>query len=204
MRDVQADLRLVFTQRGLPDRLRMDRDLLSVRSSRLEFPAVLITVVDWISDTTLVNRPHRPNGIWGDHIAQGASPDSYGALQLAVDRAWQDRRDFSPLLIPILPDIHQLKPYHISLSPDALFTPCWSLSIRSVKRRCLSRSMVLAASSRLDWTNFTRWAQRRVSKQTSVMDKQYSPNEGNERDQAKVSWDNRSKLSSRRLRWQGN
>jgi transposase InsO family protein len=105
MRHVQQDLRHVFTQWGLPDGLRMDRDPTWVGSSRLEFPSFLMLWLVGLGIQPIVNRPHHPtdnaqiercNGIWVEQIGRGASPDSYRALQTMADAAWQDRRDFLP------------------------------------------------------------------------------------------------------------
>jgi transposase InsO family protein len=105
MRHVQDDLRRVFSQWGLPDGLRMDRDPTWVGSSRLEFPSFLMLWLVGLGIQPIVNRPHRPtdnaqiercNGIWVEQVGRGASPVSYTALQKAADEAWQDRRDFLP------------------------------------------------------------------------------------------------------------
>ncbi|MBL8133619.1 MAG: DDE-type integrase/transposase/recombinase [Anaerolineae bacterium] len=105
MADVQHDLRQVFSQWGLPDRLRMDRDPLWVGSSRLDFPSRLLLWLVGLGVTPVINRPHRPtdnaqvercNGIWFEQVARGAQPATWDALQQQTDRAWQDRRELLP------------------------------------------------------------------------------------------------------------
>jgi transposase len=100
MRDVQHNLRQVFVQWGLPDRLRMDRDPIWVGSSRLEFPSILMLWLVGLGVTPVINRAHRPtdnaqvercNGIWVEQVARGANPTSWAALQAATDAAWYDR-----------------------------------------------------------------------------------------------------------------
>ncbi len=99
-RAVQHNLRQVFAQWGLPDRLRMDRDPIGVGSSRLEFPSVLLLWLVALGITPVINRPHRPtdnaqvercNGIWVEQVARGPQPPTWTALQAQTDAAWYDR-----------------------------------------------------------------------------------------------------------------
>jgi hypothetical protein len=59
-RHVQADLRRVFAQWGLPDALRMDRDAVFIGSSRLEWPGLLLCWLVGLGIRPIINRSFRP------------------------------------------------------------------------------------------------------------------------------------------------
>jgi len=104
-RDVQADLRTVFVQWGMPDQLRMDRDPVWVGSTRLEWPGVLLLWLVGLGITPVINRPHRPtdnaqiernNRTWNEHVYLGNEQATPQELQQFADQAWQDRREVLP------------------------------------------------------------------------------------------------------------
>jgi transposase InsO family protein len=105
LRDIQANLRTVFNQWGLPDQLRMDRDPLWVGSSRLEWPSTLILWLVGLGVEPIINRPGQPtdnaqverlNRTWQQHVALGAAGSTKAQLQTQTDQAWLDRRQFLP------------------------------------------------------------------------------------------------------------
>lgn len=105
MRDVQNDLRQIFTQWGLPDALRMDRDSLFVGSSRLEWPGTLLLWLVGLGIQPLINRAFRPTDnamvershrTWkGDVLVGGRFADLL-VLQAQSDQALEDRRCHLP------------------------------------------------------------------------------------------------------------
>lgn len=104
-RDVQADLREMFTQWGMPEQIRMDRDPLWVGSTRLEWPGVLLLWLVGLGVTPVVNRPYHPtdnaqiergNRTWNEHVYLGNEQVTAQELQRLADQAWQDRREFLP------------------------------------------------------------------------------------------------------------
>jgi hypothetical protein len=104
-RDLQANLRQVFSQWGLPDQLRMDRDPLFVGSSRLEWPGTLLLWLAGLGVTPVINRPHRPTDnahverlgrTWNEQVASGADGLDKRGLQARTDHAWADRRQHLP------------------------------------------------------------------------------------------------------------
>lgn len=104
-RQVQHDLRTVFSQWGLPDQLQLDRDPVLVGSSRLEWPGTLLLWLVGLGITPLINRPHRPtdnaqversNRTWDEHVCIGAQPQTLSQLQATTDQAWRDRREALP------------------------------------------------------------------------------------------------------------
>jgi transposase InsO family protein len=104
-RDVQAALRTVFTQWGLPDQLRMDRDPLWVGSPRLEWPGTLLLWLVGLDIVPVINRAARPtdnaqverlNRTWFEHVALGTTYTDLAQLQHSSDQAWQDRRNALP------------------------------------------------------------------------------------------------------------
>jgi len=104
-RDVQADLRLVLAQWGLPDELRMDRDPLWVGSTRLEWPGTLLLWLVGLAVTPVINRPHCPtdnarvergNRVWYEHVGLGAHCQTVAEVQALTDQAWRDRREALP------------------------------------------------------------------------------------------------------------
>ena len=104
-RDIQADLRQVFAQWGLPRFLRMDRDPLWIGSTRLEWPGVVLLWLAGLGVTPVVNRAYRPtdnarvercNRTWFEHVFLGQRCHSVAEFQAATDAAWHDRRCHLP------------------------------------------------------------------------------------------------------------
>ncbi len=104
-RDVQADLRTVFVQWGMPGQLRMDRDPVWVGSTRLEWPGMLLLWLIGLGITPIINRPHCPtdnaqiersNRTWNEHVYLGSEKATAQELQQLADQAWQDRREALP------------------------------------------------------------------------------------------------------------
>lgn len=104
-RDIQANLRQVFAQWGLPDQLRMDRDPLWVGSTRLEWPSTLILWLVGLGVEPIINRPGQPTDnasverlgrTWQEHVALGAAGCDHAQLQAQTDQAWLDRRQALP------------------------------------------------------------------------------------------------------------
>jgi hypothetical protein len=105
MRDVQSDLRLVFTQWGLPDALRMDRDSLFVGSCRLEWPGTLLLWLVGLGVQPIINRAFRPTDnamvershrTWKNDVLVGSRFVDLLALQARSDQALEDRRCYLP------------------------------------------------------------------------------------------------------------
>lgn len=105
MADIQANLRQVFSQWGLPDQLRMDRDPLWVGSPRLEWPSNLILWLVGLGVEPIINRPGQPtdnahierlNRTWLEHVALGAKGCTSAEIQAQTDQAWTDRRECLP------------------------------------------------------------------------------------------------------------
>lgn len=103
--DLQANLRLIFSQWGLPDQLRMDRDPLWIGSSRLEWPGTFLLWLIGLGVTPVINRPYRPtdnaqverrNRIWNEHVYLRTKCQHLNQLQTLTDRAWPDRRELLP------------------------------------------------------------------------------------------------------------
>jgi hypothetical protein len=108
-RDIQADLRTIFSQWGLPDQLRMDRDPLWIGSSRLEWPGTLLLWLIGLGITPVINRPYCPtdnphverrNRIWNEHVYLGTKCQHLDQLQALTDQAWRDRRELLPSCNP--------------------------------------------------------------------------------------------------------
>jgi len=105
MREVQADLRVLFSRWGLPDALRMDRDPLFVGSSRLEWPGTLLLWLIGLGVQPIINRAYRPtdNAIvernhqtWQAQVLEGIAYADLVALQQATEQAFADRREALP------------------------------------------------------------------------------------------------------------
>ena len=105
MRDTQHCLRQVFTQFGLPDALRMDRDPRWIGSTRLEWPGALLLWLVGLGVTPVINRPHRPtdnaqierhNRTWHEHVGLSARGHSLQELQELSNRDLADRRQSLP------------------------------------------------------------------------------------------------------------
>jgi len=99
-RDVQANLRQVFTRWGLPDAIRMDRGAIFIGGPRFEWPGTLILWLVGLGVYPLINDPGHPrqnacverqNRTWKDHVAVGASFTNLADVQAATDNAWADR-----------------------------------------------------------------------------------------------------------------
>lgn len=105
VREVQADLRQVFSQWGLPDTLRMDRDPLFVGSSRLDWPGTLLLWLVGLSVQPIVNRAYRPTDnalvershrTWKSDVLIGGHYIDLVALQCFSDQTLEDRRCYLP------------------------------------------------------------------------------------------------------------
>jgi len=101
MRLVQADLRQVFTQWGLSDAIRMDRDSVFVGSSRLEWPGTLLLWLVGLAVQPIINRAYRPTDnamvershrTWQGDVLVGGQFVDLLALQATSDQSLADRR----------------------------------------------------------------------------------------------------------------
>ena len=104
-RTVQADLRQIFGQWGLPDAIRMDRDVLFVGSTRLEWPGTLLLWWCGLGIIPLINRVYRPtdNAIvernhwtWQQPVVIGQAHPHLASVQQATDQLFADRRHYLP------------------------------------------------------------------------------------------------------------
>jgi transposase InsO family protein len=104
-RMVQADLRRVFSQWGLPDAMRMDRDSIFVGSTRLEWPGLLLLWLIGLGVQPIINRAYRPtdNAIvernhwtWEQHVVLGQTHRTRESVQQATDQTFADRRHHLP------------------------------------------------------------------------------------------------------------
>lgn len=104
-RDVQEDLRTVFSQWGLPDYIQMDRDPLWVGSARLEWPGTILLWLAGLGVRPVINRPHRPtdnaqveraNRTWNEQVCIGVKAQTQAELQQLTDQAFKDRREELP------------------------------------------------------------------------------------------------------------
>ncbi len=102
---VQADLRRTFTDWGLPDAIRMDRDPLFVGSPRLEWPGTLLLWLKGLGVQPVINRAYRPtdNGMvershrtWNGDVLIGGRFVDLAVLQVVSDQALEDRRLYLP------------------------------------------------------------------------------------------------------------
>lgn len=105
VRVVQADLRQVFNQWGLPDALRMDRDPLFVGSGRLEWPSTLLLWFVGLGIQPIINRAYRPTDnalvershrTWKADVLGGGHYVDLVALQSFSDQTLEDRRCHLP------------------------------------------------------------------------------------------------------------
>lgn len=105
VRTVQADLRQVFSQWGLPDTLRMDRDPLFVGSGRLEWPSTLLLWLVGLGIQPIINRSYRPTDnalvershrTWKADVLVGGRYVDLVALQCFSDQTLEDRRCHLP------------------------------------------------------------------------------------------------------------
>lgn len=131
-RQVQQDLRTVFSQWGLPDQLQLDRDPLLVGSTRLEWPGTLLLWLVGLDITPLINRPHRPtdnaqvergNRTWDEHVCIGAKPQTLIQLQATTDQAWRDRRESLPSRNPHCHGLPPLQAHPELAQPRRPYTP---------------------------------------------------------------------------------
>lgn len=99
-RRIQAELRLVFGQWGLPDAIRTDRDPLFIGSTRREWPGTLLLWFVGLGIFPITNDPGRPtqnthverHGLtWKNHVAVGGQFDTVEAVQTFSDQARFDR-----------------------------------------------------------------------------------------------------------------
>jgi len=99
-RDIQRELRAAFSEWGLPDFIRMDRDPLFVGSPRLEWPGSLLQWLVGVGVLPIINDPHRPtqnaqierqNRTWMEHVALGANYADITETQHATDLARHER-----------------------------------------------------------------------------------------------------------------
>jgi len=104
-RTVQADLRRGFSQWGLPDALRMDRDSIFVGSTRLEWPGVLLLWLIGLGVQPIINRAYRPTDTaivernhwsWEQHVVLGQTQHPLASVQQATDQRFADRRACLP------------------------------------------------------------------------------------------------------------
>jgi len=105
MRQVQGDLRQAFTQWGLPDAIRMDRDPLFVGSARLEWPGTLLLWLVGLDVHPIINRAYHPTDnamvershrTWKGDVLVGGRFIDLVALQATSDQAVEDRRLYLP------------------------------------------------------------------------------------------------------------
>lgn len=105
MRGVQQDLRRIFTDWGLPDALRMDRDPLFVGDAKLQWPGTLILWLVGLGIAPIINRSYRPtdNAIvernhwtWELHVLFGQSYADAAQVQQATNQSFVDRRESLP------------------------------------------------------------------------------------------------------------
>lgn len=105
MRSVQADLRQVFSQWGLPEALRMDRDPLFVGSGRLDWPGTLLLWLVGLGIQPIINRAYRPTDnalvershrTWKNDVLVGGHYVDLLALQCFSDQSLEDRRCHLP------------------------------------------------------------------------------------------------------------
>ena len=103
--DVQADLRQIFDDWGLPDALRMDRDPLLVGDARQQWPGLLLLWLVGLGVQPIINRAYRPtdNAIiernhrtWGSDVMLGQTYNSEVEVQAETDQAFADRRGYLP------------------------------------------------------------------------------------------------------------
>jgi hypothetical protein len=104
-RTVQADLREVFTQWGVPAAIRMDRDPVFVGGTRLEWPGVILLWLVGLGVQPIINRAYQPtdNAIvernhqtWTAHVVVDQAYADVAAVQAATDQAYADRRTCLP------------------------------------------------------------------------------------------------------------
>ena len=131
-RDVQHALRTVFTQWGLPDFLRMDRGSIFVGSTRLEWPSGLLLWLVGLGVNPIINRPYRPtdnaqverqNGVWQQHVANGATFTTQVAAQRATDQARHDRLTHLPSRNPVCQGQAPLVACPDLLTPRRVYQP---------------------------------------------------------------------------------
>jgi hypothetical protein len=99
-RRIQAELRPIFAQWGLPDAMRTDRDTIFVGSTRLEWPGTLLLWFVGLGILPIINDPGCPtqnahverHGLtWKNRIAVGARFETLAEAQAYSDQARIDR-----------------------------------------------------------------------------------------------------------------
>jgi hypothetical protein len=99
-RDVQAALRLTFSEWGRPEMIRMDNDPLFIGSSRREWPGTLLLWLVGLGITPIINAPGKPTQnphverqgrTWKAHVLLGADCATREELQTIADQARWDR-----------------------------------------------------------------------------------------------------------------
>lgn len=142
-RDIQQNLRALFSRWGMPEQLRMDRDALWVGSTRMEWPGTLLLWLVGLGIHPVVNRPRRPTDnaqverlcrTWNDHVGNGAGLRTKGELQTETDQAWSDRRQCLPSRNPHCAG----KPPFVALphltQPKRTFSPKLEASLFDMKK----------------------------------------------------------------------
>jgi transposase InsO family protein len=131
-RDVQADLRIIFTQWGLPNQIRMDRDALWIGSSRLEWPGTILLWLIGLGIQPVINRPGRPtdnakverlNRTWNEMVWVGNRCKTTAELQRLTDQAWHDRRTFLPSRNPACNGLPPLVAHPELAQPRRSYSP---------------------------------------------------------------------------------
>lgn len=142
-REVQASLRDVFAQWGLPTYLRMDRDPIWVGSSRLEWPGTLLLWLVGLGITPIINRPHRPTDnaqverlgrTWRNHVALGANCLSLAHAQSLTDQAWHDRRTLLPSRNPHCRGVPPLRVHPDLAHPRRFFSHDQEAALFDIRR----------------------------------------------------------------------
>jgi transposase-like protein len=104
-RRIQAALRPIFAQWGLPDAIRTDRDTVFVGSTRLEWPGTLLLWFVGLGILPIINDPGRPTqnahvergGLtWKNRVAVGASFETLDEVQAYSDQTRFDRLTLLP------------------------------------------------------------------------------------------------------------
>lgn len=144
-RTVQADLRRVFSQWGLPDAVRMDRDSIFVGSTRLEWPGLLLLWLIGLGVQPIINRAYRPtdNAIvernhwtWEQHVVLGQTHPTLASVQQATDQTFADRRDY----LPSRHDGCNGRPFGVAFpslaTPRRCYTPADEAGLFDTQRVC--------------------------------------------------------------------
>jgi len=142
-RDIQQNLRDIFSRWGLPNQLRMDRDSLWVGSSRLEWPGTVLLWLVGLGIDPVVNRPRRPTDnaqvermcrTWKEHVAIGIGLRTKADLQAQTDQAWSDRLHHLPSRNPNCGGQPPLVALPTLARPKRHYTPAMESSIFEMER----------------------------------------------------------------------